>query len=174
MEVFNEVERFYEDLATVSPEDEQQVQHVIDFVCNEHRQLRSEINLKLLELVNEGSLSRSKGSRSYRPSHSAKSTKFIKLERATKRAELAIRLKHYQKENEADRMKLEKDFEITQVKLRVIEEEQQSQGSPLQLPEEDPHERVQSFLDAMPTAGAPKQQPDTPSTPVQTALATDA
>ena len=65
MEVFNKVERVHEDLTTISPEDE----HAIDFLCNEHRQIRSEINLKLRELVNEDSQSKSKGSRSHRSSH---------------------------------------------------------------------------------------------------------
>ena len=141
MEVFNEVERVHEDLTTISPEDE----HAIDFVCNEHRQIRSEINLKLRELVNEGSQSKSKGSRSHRSSHSSRSAKSMRLEQATKAAELAVRLKYYQKETEVDRMKLEadriklekdaeaerikleKDLAITQAKLRVIDQGSASQ-----------------------------------------------
>ena len=120
------------------------------------------------------SQSRSKGSRLHCSSHSAKSTSSLRLETATKAAELAVRLKYYQKETEANRIKLEKDFKITQATLRVIEEEQQSQESPSQLPEEDPHERIQSFLGAMPTADAPMPQPAPPSTLtlVYTALAT--
>ena len=158
VELFCEIQRVHDDLTRISPDDE----HAIDFVCNEHRQIRSEINRKLRELVNEGS--QSKGSRSHRSSHSSRSAKSMRLEEATKAAELAVRLKYYQKETEVDRMKLEvdrmkleadrikleKDLEITQAKLRVIDQDQQSDGSPSQLPEEDPQERVQSFLDAMP------------------------
>ena len=74
-EIFNEVERVHEDLTTISPEDER----AIDFVCKEHRYIRSEINLKLMELVNEGSQSKSKGSRSHRSSHSSRSAKSMRL-----------------------------------------------------------------------------------------------
>ena len=79
-----------------------------------------------------------------------------------------------EREAEAERIKLEKDFEITKAKLRVIEEEEESQGSPSQLPEEDPQERVQSFLDAMPTADAMTPQPAPLSIPVQIVMASDA
>ena len=205
-QLFCEIQRVHDDLTTISPGDE----HVIDSVCNEHRQIRSEINLKLRELLNEGSQSKSKGSRSHRSSHSSRSAKSMRLEEATKAAELAVRLKYYQKEADADKMKLEvdrmklereaeadkmklevdrmklereaeaerikleKDFEITKAKLRVIEEEEQSQGSPSQLPEEDPQERVQSFLDAMPTTDAMTPQPAPLSIPVQIVMASDA
>ena len=93
-ELFDEVERVHEDLTTIYPEDE----HVIDHVCKEHRQLRTDISLRLREIEHGGSQSRSKGSRSYRSSHSAKSTKSLRLETATKAAELAVRLKYSQRE----------------------------------------------------------------------------
>ena len=79
-----------------------------------------------------------------------------------------------EREAEAERNKLEKDFEITKAKLWVIEEEEESEGSPLQLPEEDPQERVQSFLDAMPTADDTMPQPAPLSIPVQIVMASDA
>ena len=172
-ELFSMVERVHEDLTILSPEEE----HVIDSLSKEHRQLRSEINLKLKELVYDGSQSRSKYSRSHRSSHSSRSTKSLRLETATKAAELAVRLKYCKKEAEkdaeAEKIKLEKDLEITKAKLKVIEEEQQSEGSPSQLPEEDPHDRVQSFLDAMPVADPPKTQ-HVPLAPVQSAVSTNA
>ena len=89
-ELFDEVERVHEDLTTIYPEDE----HVIDHICKEHRQLRTDINLRLREIAQDGSKSTSKASKSHRSSHSARSTKSLRLETATKAAELAVRLKY--------------------------------------------------------------------------------
>ena len=128
-ELFNRVERVHADLTILSPKEE----HVIDSLSKEHRQLRSEINLKLKELVFDGLQSRSKYSRSHCSSHSSRSTKSLRLETATKATELVGRLKYCKKEAEKDaeaEIKLEKDIERTKAKLKVIEEEQQSEGSP--------------------------------------------
>ena len=55
----------------------------------------------------------------------------------------------------------------------MIEEEEQSQGSPSQLPEEDTQERVQSFLNAMPSVNVLEQQPAPMQTSTQIAVVTD-
>ena len=90
-----------------------------------------------------------------------------------KAAELVVRLKDSQRDAEVERIKLGKDYEITKAKLRVIEVEEQAQGSPSQLPEEDPHDRVLSFLDAMPVADPPMTH-HVPLTLVQSTVSTNA
>ena len=55
----------------------------------------------------------------------------------------------------------------------MIDQDQQSDGSPSQLPEEDPQERVLSFLNAMPAANILEQQPPPMQTPTQIAVVTD-